>query len=111
MAVTRDDVLHVAELARLDLDEGRVPALVRQLNGILEHMSVLAKVKTEAVQGTAGVGDAGLPLRADVGPPIPLERSPEAFAPRAAAGRAWRDGFFVVPRLATHETADEASEP
>ncbi|HEY3885387.1 MAG TPA: hypothetical protein VGL62_09290, partial [Vicinamibacterales bacterium] len=36
------------------------------------------------------------PWRADHGPPIPLERPIDAFAPLA------RDGFFVVPRLATH---------
>jgi aspartyl-tRNA(Asn)/glutamyl-tRNA(Gln) amidotransferase subunit C len=112
MAVTRDDLMHVADLARVHLEEARVPALVAQLNGILAHMGVLAKVRTDGVQATAGVGDAGLPLRADVGPPIPLDRPPEAFAPRqAGGGRAWRDGFFAVPRLATHEGADEAPEP
>ena len=111
MAVTRDDLTRVAELARLRLDEERVPALVAQLNGILEHMAVLAGVATEGVQGAAGVGDAGLPLRTDAGPPVPLERPPEALAPRLPDGsRAWRDGFYVVPRLSTHEGADEALE-
>jgi aspartyl-tRNA(Asn)/glutamyl-tRNA(Gln) amidotransferase subunit C len=101
MAVTRDDVAHVAELARLALDDARVKELVRELNGILAHMDELRKVDTEGVEATAGVGDAGAPLRPDVGPPIPLERAREDFAP------AMRDGFFIVPRLSTHEDAAE----
>lgn len=104
MAVTRDDVAHIAELARLALDETRVDELVRELNGILSHMDVLAKVDTDGVEATAGIGDAGTPLRPDEGPQLPLERPREAFAP------AMRDGFFVVPRLATHEDAVEEAE-
>lgn len=99
MAVTPDDVRHIAGLARLALDAQRVPALVREINGILEHMEALRKVDTTGVQPTAGVGDAGLALREDSGPPLPLERPPEGFAP------AMREGFFVVPRLATHADA------
>lgn len=104
MAVTRDDVLHVAELARIALDEARVAELVRELNGILAHMDELRKVDTEGVEPTAGIGDAGAPLRPDEGPQIPLDRPREAFAP------AMRDGFFIVPRLSTHEDAVEDVE-
>ncbi len=106
MAIGADDVRHIAALARLAVPERRVPELVTQLNGILSHMDVLAQVKTTDVMGTAGVGDAALPLRPDVGPPIPLEHPLESFAP------AMRDRFFLVPRLATHEDAsdDELAE-
>jgi aspartyl-tRNA(Asn)/glutamyl-tRNA(Gln) amidotransferase subunit C len=104
MAVTREDVLHVASLARLALDEQSVPRLVRELNGILEHMEVLRKVDTEGVMGAEGVGDAGMPLRSDGGPPYPLGHPREELAPET------RDGFFLVPRLATHEDATESME-
>ena len=99
MAVTIDDVRHIAELARLGLDDDRARAVVAELNTILDHMQALARVDTAGVQPTAGVGAAGTPLRSDTGGPPSLARSPDAFAP------ALRDGFFVVPRLATHETA------
>ena len=102
MAVTIDDVRHIASLARLGLTDERAHALVGELNMILEHMEVLSRVDTEGVAETAGVGAAGLPLRADVGPPIPLERSREDFAPRM------KDGFFLVPRLATHDDSSES---
>src|SRR5690242_9612547 len=97
MAVTRQDVLHVASLARIALDEARVPELVAQLNTILGHMEVLSQVNTKGVIGTAGVGDGALPLREDRGPKLPLARPLDAFAPQA------QDGFLLVPRLATHE--------
>jgi aspartyl-tRNA(Asn)/glutamyl-tRNA(Gln) amidotransferase subunit C len=101
MAVTPDDVRHIAHLARLAVDDARVPELVRELNGILGHMEALGKVETEGVEPTTGVGDAGLALREDAGPPIPLTRPLEGFAP------AMRDGFFVVPRLATHAAEED----
>ncbi len=104
MAVTREDVAHIAELARLAVEEARLPELVAQLNGILVHMDVLSQVDTEGVAATSGVGDAGLPLREDDGEQIPLLRPREAFAP------AMRDGFFIVPRLASHESTDEITE-
>jgi aspartyl-tRNA(Asn)/glutamyl-tRNA(Gln) amidotransferase subunit C len=102
MAVTIDDVRHVAELARLGLDPERARGLVTELNSILGHMEALSKVDTAGVEPTAGVGASGTPLRADSGPPPPLARAPQAFAP------AMRDGFFIVPRLSTHEAAEGA---
>ena len=100
MAVTIDDVRHIAELARLGLDPDRARSLVAQLNTILGHMEALSKVDTSGVEATIGVGAAGTPLRTDSGGPPRLARTPDAFAP------AMRDGFFVVPRLSTHETAE-----
>ena len=100
MAVTIDDVEHIAELARLGLDPARTRSLVAELNTILAHMEALSKVNTAGVEPTAGVGASGTPLRADAGKAPPLARRPEAFAP------SMRDGFFIVPRLATHEEAE-----
>ena len=104
MAVTRDDVRHVAALARLGIDDARIPAIAAELSGILAHMDVLAKVNTGAVEPVTGIGAAGTPLRFDRGDQIPLAVPREAFAP------ATRDGFFLVPRLATHESAGEPEE-
>lgn len=100
MSVTEDEVRHVATLARLGLDETRIPTIAAELNGILAHMEVLSKVDTSIVGPVTGVGTAGTPLRVDGGNQIPLARPREAFAP------AMRDGLLLVPRLATHEDAD-----
>ncbi|HJQ21606.1 MAG TPA: Asp-tRNA(Asn)/Glu-tRNA(Gln) amidotransferase subunit GatC [Gemmatimonadaceae bacterium] len=102
-SVTVSDVRHVAALARLGISDARAAELTRELNTILEHMTVLGKVDTQGVSEASGVGAAGMRLRPDDGPPIPMEARPEAFAPEMRAG------FFLVPRLATHEDAEPSS--
>jgi aspartyl-tRNA(Asn)/glutamyl-tRNA(Gln) amidotransferase subunit C len=104
VAVTIDDVRHVASLARLGLTDARAASLVQELNTILAHMDVLSRVDTSGVAEAVGVGSGGLPVRDDTMAPIPLARSLDAFAP------AVRDGFLVVPRLATHEAAPDAPD-
>ena len=103
MAVTIDDVRHIAALARLGLSDEHAQSLVRELNTILEHMDVLSRVDTEGVDDGAGSGTRTMLLRADVGPPVPLDRAREEIAPRM------QDGFFLVPRLSTHDDAGAAS--
>lgn len=100
MAVDESDVRHIAGLARLGLDPARVPAIVAELNTILSHMDALSKVNTEGAQEAIGVGDGGMPLRDDSGPPLALARDLSSFAPLV------RDNFLLVPRLATHEAAE-----
>ena len=101
MAVTIDDVRHIAALARLGLTDERAAQLVQEMNTILGHMDQLSRVDTAGVQESIGVGARGLPVRDDGGQPIPLARSLDAFAP------ALRNGFLLVPRLSTHESAEE----
>jgi aspartyl-tRNA(Asn)/glutamyl-tRNA(Gln) amidotransferase subunit C len=102
MAVTRDDVLHIAQLARLGIDSERADHLTQELSAILAHMEVLSQVDTASVAVTAGVGAGGTPLRPDVGVAPAMQGTLESFAP------AMRDGFFIVPRLATHEDSAES---
>ena len=103
MAVSIDDVRHMAALARLGLTDERAASLVGELNGILAHMDVLAKVDTADVEPVTGIGASGAPLREDIGPSQSLAHPIETFAPR------FENGFFLVPRLATHEDASDAS--
>ena len=103
MAVSIEDVRHIAALARLGLSEERAASLVGELNGILAHMDVLAKVHTDDVEPVVGIGASGTPLREDVGPSVSLAHPIDTFAPK------FEQGFFLVPRLATHEDAGDAS--
>ena len=98
MAVTRDDVRHVAGLARLGIPEDALGAYVEQLNSILAHMEALARVPTSSV----GADETpGMLLRDDRVGAVPLARALDRFAPLV------REGFLLVPRLATHEDAGE----
>jgi aspartyl-tRNA(Asn)/glutamyl-tRNA(Gln) amidotransferase subunit C len=103
MAVTRDDVAHVAGLARLAISDERMTELVEQLNAILGHMDVLQQVDTRHVETTAQEGNESLSLRPDAGPRFEMHRTLEQIAPEM------RDGFFLVPRLSTHEDVSDAS--
>lgn len=103
MAVSEQDVRHIAALARLGVADARLPSLVAELNGILEHMAVLAKVDTATVDPAESVGSVAMPLRADSGPQLPLARSRDSFAPVV------KDGFLLVPRLATHTALGAAA--
>jgi len=96
MAVTDADVQKIAKLARLRVDDAQLPTLVEQMNGILGHMEVLARVDTSAVAPTTAVGADGMPLRDDVVAPIPMHATAEALTAES------RDGFILVPRLSTH---------
>jgi aspartyl-tRNA(Asn)/glutamyl-tRNA(Gln) amidotransferase subunit C len=101
MPVTHDDVRHVAELARVAVDKERLDHIVAELNGILAHMDELAQVSTTEIEQTITKAAESTPLRSDSSGPLMLEAPREGFAP------SMRDGFFLVPRLATHEASAE----
>ena len=105
MSVKLDEVRHIASLARLGVPEERLGVLAHELSGILAHMAVLQRVDTTGAEESASIQT---PWREDHGPPTRLLRPIEAFAPEV------RDGFFIVPRLATHggrSSGDDAGRP
>jgi len=53
MALTRDEVLHIARLARLGLSEDEVTTIQGQLSNILEQFEALRAIDTEGVPATA----------------------------------------------------------
>ncbi len=93
MTVTPEEVRRLAALARIQLDDAEVGAMVGELETILEHVRILGRADgTEpAPPATAEVRAA--PLRPDEYGADLLHRSPDMIAP------AWEDPFFVVPRL------------
>ena len=53
MAISRDEVLHVARLARLALSDDEVERLGAQLNAILEAVGKVSELELEDVEPTA----------------------------------------------------------
>ena len=53
MAITREQVLHVARLARLDLDDGEVERLTGELGAILDAVSKVGELDLENVPPTS----------------------------------------------------------
>jgi aspartyl-tRNA(Asn)/glutamyl-tRNA(Gln) amidotransferase subunit C len=53
MAITREEVLHVAQLARLELSEDEVARFQEQLSAILEAVSKVSELDLEGVPPTS----------------------------------------------------------
>ena len=53
MAITREDVLHVARLARLEIPEGDVEAVQAQLGAILEAVGKVSELDLSDVEPTS----------------------------------------------------------
>jgi aspartyl-tRNA(Asn)/glutamyl-tRNA(Gln) amidotransferase subunit C len=53
MAISRDEVLHVARLARLELSEDELDRFAGQLSAILDAVGKVAELDLEAVEPTS----------------------------------------------------------
>jgi aspartyl-tRNA(Asn)/glutamyl-tRNA(Gln) amidotransferase subunit C len=88
----RDQVLHVARLARLELSEAEIDRMTRELSGVLLHIEKIGELDLDGVPPTTHVIDLVNALRPDEPEPcLPVEVVLEA-APEPVEG-----GFFGVP--------------
>jgi aspartyl-tRNA(Asn)/glutamyl-tRNA(Gln) amidotransferase subunit C len=105
MKITREEVLHVAELAHLELSEAEIDSFARHLDSILTYSSKLNELDTSAVEPMAQVlppraaGDAaeglqtGTPMREDVPEPCEIIGDVLAGAPDPDSP------YFRVPKV------------
>jgi len=74
MKLNREEVLHIARLARVALTEEEITRLSEQLSNLLEHFQVLQQVDTEGVPPTAQSVALQSVMRDDVvAPSLPPE--------------------------------------
>jgi aspartyl-tRNA(Asn)/glutamyl-tRNA(Gln) amidotransferase subunit C len=91
--LSRDDVAHVAHLARLGLTDDELARLEGQLNHILDQYAILAQLDTEAIPPTAQTIELENILRDDVARPSLSVEEVLANAPD-------REGDFIrVPPI------------
>ena len=89
--ISREEVLHVARLARLELSEPEVERMSEELSKILGHVEKVGEIDLEGVPPTSHVVEVGNALRADEPrPSLPRETVLEG-APSV------RDDGFEVP--------------
>ena len=93
MTLSRDDVRHVAMLARLGLEPGEEDYYVEQLGAILGHIDRLRRLDTEAIAPTAQAVPMENRMREDRVEPGLSQQQALANAPEA------RDGYFVVKAI------------
>ena len=83
MAISREDVLHVARLARLEIPEDEIERVRAELGAILEAVGKVAELDLEGVEPTSHVVDLTNVLREDIPRPsldreTALEQAPDA---------------------------------
>jgi aspartyl-tRNA(Asn)/glutamyl-tRNA(Gln) amidotransferase subunit C len=92
-ALTRQDVLEIARLARLHLEPEEVERLRGELSAILEHMEQLQTIDTSAVEPMTHAVPMQLRLRRDeVEAPLSIEEAVGQAPDRA-------DDLFQVPHI------------
>jgi aspartyl-tRNA(Asn)/glutamyl-tRNA(Gln) amidotransferase subunit C len=89
--IEREQVLHVAKLARLRLSEAEVEKMAGELSGILEHVDRIAELELDDVPPTSHVVDLDNVLRPDQPRPSWPREAVLEQAPDPA------DGAFRVP--------------
>ena len=93
MSVDTATVRHIAKLARLQMSDAEVEALVPELNNILGWVEQLGEVNTDGVEPLTAVIDQKLRLRDDVVNDGDCRDAVLANAPDA------QHGFFAVPKV------------
>ncbi|MEL6824223.1 MAG: Asp-tRNA(Asn)/Glu-tRNA(Gln) amidotransferase subunit GatC [Calditrichota bacterium] len=93
MSVTKEQVEHIAKLARLVFDETEKDRLATELSAVLDYVEQLQSVNTQGVEPLSHPNDIANRLRADnVGESL----SQEAALQNAPAKE---KGFFKVPKV------------
>ena len=66
MSITREDVLHLAQLSNISLSEDQIEPLIRDLDNIVNYFSQLDELNTENVEPTYQCFDMQNAWREDV---------------------------------------------
>lgn len=93
MKITKDEVLYVADLARLDLDDEMIDKFAGQIGTILDYVDKLNEVDTEGVRPTSHAISLTNAFREDEQIDHLEREEVLANAPEK------EDGNFVVPKV------------
>lgn len=93
MTIDTDTARKVARLARIRVEEERLPALAREFDAILGFIEQLNEVDVEGVEPMTSVTPMRLKRRADVVTDGNQQDKVLLNAPDA------REGFFAVPKV------------
>jgi aspartyl-tRNA(Asn)/glutamyl-tRNA(Gln) amidotransferase subunit C len=91
--LSRDQVMRIARLARIEVGPEEAAHLERELNGILEMVERMSRVDTRGVEPMAHPGETGQRLRADRVTEADRRAEFQAVAPQV------EDGLYLVPKV------------
>ena len=93
MKITKDEILHVADLARLDLDEASIDKFAGQIGTILDYVDKLNEIDTEGIRPTSHAISLTNAFRED-------EQKEHLERDQALANAPQKEeGAFVVPKI------------
>ncbi|MBM2575357.1 Asp-tRNA(Asn)/Glu-tRNA(Gln) amidotransferase subunit GatC [Jannaschia sp. Os4] len=93
MSIDTETARRVAHLARIRVEEDRLPALAGEFNAILGFIEQLQEVDVDGVEPMTSVTPQRLKRREDV---VTDGNQPEAVLANAPDAR---EGFFAVPKV------------
>ena len=93
MKISKEEVTHVADLARLEADKELIDKFAVQLGTILEYVDTLENVNTEGVRPTSHAISMTNAFREDEEKIVSDRESALANAPDKI------DGNFIVPKV------------
>ncbi|MBI1744810.1 Asp-tRNA(Asn)/Glu-tRNA(Gln) amidotransferase subunit GatC [Candidatus Acetothermia bacterium] len=95
--ISREEVLHIARLAKLKLSEDEITVFQKQLGQILDYFKKLEEIDTSQVSPMKHILDVHNVLRADEpGTSLPIEAVLKNAPKR-------RENFFEVPKIVDKE--------
>jgi len=65
MQVSKEEILHIAELANLNLEEDKIDAYLLNLQDILNFANIVNKANVEGLEGTKGSNETKNVFRKD----------------------------------------------
>ncbi|PIE46934.1 MAG: Asp-tRNA(Asn)/Glu-tRNA(Gln) amidotransferase GatCAB subunit C [Gammaproteobacteria bacterium] len=91
--ITTNDILTVAKLSRLAVNENTASNYAQDISKILDMMDTLSAIDTDGVKPLANIHEASQPLRADVADSNINRELNQSNAP------AKQEGLFLVPQV------------
>ena len=93
MKITKEEVMYVADLARLDLDDASIDKFAEQIATILEYIDLLNRLDTEGIEPTSHAISLTNAFRDDeenehLDRNLALENAPDR-----------ENGNFIVPKV------------
>jgi len=93
MALSLDDIQHIAHLARIEITPAEAAAVGKKLDGIFELIGRMRAVDTTGILPMSHAQDLMLPLREDRVTETDRREDYQRLAPAA------QDGLYLVPKV------------
>lgn len=93
MSLSREEILNIAKLSRLEFSEENIQKFQNELNSILEYINVLEEINTDDVEPLVQVNESGMNLREDIIRKSLTSEEAMRNAPQS------QDGALIVPKM------------